>query len=85
VKPCRKRQGFTPSKRSAGAPPVWSAGESFAVCGRRLKELFEKSSLRIFKNFLAVLKNQKYFAFRVTFLPKSDTYRVRGQFTFGKE
>ena len=26
-------------------------GESFDLCGGRLKELFEKSSLRIFKNF----------------------------------
>jgi hypothetical protein len=34
-----------------GAPPVWSAGECFAVCGARLKELFEKSSLRNLKNF----------------------------------
>jgi len=45
------REDFTPSKRSAGAPPVWSARENFALCGARLKELFEKSSLRNFKNF----------------------------------
>ena len=46
------RGGFTPSKQPTGVVCL-KHGESFALCGARLKELFEKSSLRIFKNFFA--------------------------------
>ena len=45
------RGEFTPSGMSAGRRHSEAQGESFAVCGRRLKKLFSKSFLRIFKNF----------------------------------
>ena len=48
------RGGFTPSKQPTGRR-LFEAQGSFALCGARLKELFEKSSLRIFKNFPAAV------------------------------
>jgi hypothetical protein len=33
----------------------WGLRRHFELCGARLKELFEKSSLRNFKNFSAVI------------------------------
>jgi hypothetical protein len=38
-------------RTACGAQSARSAGGSFALCGGRLKKLFEKSFLRIFKNF----------------------------------
>jgi hypothetical protein len=48
------RGGFTPSKMAAGRRHFEAQGY-FALCGGRLKKLFEKSFLRIFKNFPAIV------------------------------
>ena len=40
-------------RNAGGAPSFRSAKGSFELCGARLKELFEKSSLRNLKNFFA--------------------------------
>ena len=42
-----------PKRRRDAA--VSKHGECFDLCGGRLKELFEKSSLRILKNFPAIV------------------------------
>ena len=46
---------FYSFQNGGGAPPFRSTREGFALCGARLKELFEKSSLRNLKNFSAAV------------------------------
>ena len=53
-KPPPKRW-FYSFRNAGGAPSLRSAKGSFELCGARLKELFEKSSLRNLKNFSAAV------------------------------
>ena len=58
---------FYSFRNAGGAPSLRSAGGSFDRCGGRLKELFGKSSLRIFKNFLDALKIKIILSFALLF------------------
>ena len=54
AKTYRERQVLLLPKRRRDVT-VLKHGESFALCGARLKKLFGKSFLRIFKNFSAAV------------------------------
>ena len=56
----RQSGGFTPSETPAGRRRFEAQKGSFELCGARLKELFEKSSLRNLKNFLAFIKIENF-------------------------
>ncbi len=56
----RANGGFTPFKPPAGAQSAPSTRESYALCGARLKKLFEKSFFRIFKSFQHFYIDQKF-------------------------
>ena len=55
------REGLTPSEKSAGRRLFDAHRGSFDLCGGRLKKLFGKSFLRIFKNFQPVLSSNGCF------------------------